>query len=191
MAKELLEKVGKSAGKVEQIYISVGPGSFTGLRISVTAAKIMNLAGGVKIVVVDTLDVIAANGFEGGENADIELIGVILDAKRNQFFTAVYENREGKLVKILDDCLMSSGEFVERFGCKERRIRLLGEGLVYYKDDFECEGIEFFDEKKWWPSAKKVHSLGWEKAQRGEFSDALDLQPLYLRRPELGKKKSG
>ncbi len=189
-ANELLCQFGYKAEQVKQVYVSVGPGSFTGLRIAVTMGKIMSLAGDCKIVAVDSLDVVAANinGF-GGENGDAELIGVILDAKRSQFFTAVYENRDGKLVKILDDCLMNSAEFVERFGCKERHIKLLGEGLVYYKKDFKCEGIGFFDEKYWWPSAKNVHLLGWEKAQRGEFEDALSLQPLYLRRVEVGKKR--
>ncbi len=190
-SQELLERFGKRANEIEQIYVSVGPGSFTGLRISVTMAKTMSLASGSKIVAVDTLDAIATNAsdYMKLKNVDIEQIGVILDAKRGQFFVAVYENKDGKWEKILADCLMSSSEFVEKFGHNKQRIKLLGEGLVYYKKDFECDGIEFLDEKYWWPSARKVHLLGWEKAQRGQFEDALNLQPLYLRLPELGKKR--
>ena len=190
VAAELLEQAGKAAGDIEQVYVSVGPGSFTGLRIAVTMAKTMSLASGIKVVEVDTLDVIAANveDFERAKSVDIERIGVILDAKRSQFFAAVYEKKDGRWEKVLDDCLIGSGEFVERFGGGERPIRLLGEGLVYHKGAFEAEGIEFVDEEYWWPSAEKVHKLGWEKALCGEFADAAGLQPMYLQRPDVQGK---
>jgi len=57
----LLDRFECKPKDIEQVYISIGPGSFTGLRIAVTLAKAMHLAGSVKIVPVDTLDVIAAN----------------------------------------------------------------------------------------------------------------------------------
>ena len=56
---DLLSKFSKKPEQIEQVYISVGPGSFTGLRIAVTLAKTLALANGVKIVTIDTLDVIA------------------------------------------------------------------------------------------------------------------------------------
>ena len=58
---DLLSKFDKKPDQIEQVYISAGPGSFTGLRIAVTFAKTLALANGAKIVAVDTLDVIAAN----------------------------------------------------------------------------------------------------------------------------------
>ena len=57
----LLAKFQRKPHEIKQIHISVGPGSFTGLRIAVTIAKILNLAATTKIVAVDTLDVISAN----------------------------------------------------------------------------------------------------------------------------------
>ena len=57
----LLKDLGRKPKEIEHIYISIGPGSFTGLRIAVTIAKTFNLANNAKIVPVDTLDVIAAN----------------------------------------------------------------------------------------------------------------------------------
>ena len=58
---DILERFSRKPDQIEQIHISVGPGSFTGLRIAVTLAKTMHLANAAKIVAVDTLDVIAAN----------------------------------------------------------------------------------------------------------------------------------
>jgi len=105
----LLERFGKKPGCLEQVYISAGPGSFTGLRIAVTLAKMMHFAGGAKIVAVNSLDVTAANVIPltqfsttthqspttGHEHrvSSIERIAAVLDAKRNQFFIAVYEHR--------------------------------------------------------------------------------------------------
>ena len=57
----LLSRFNKKPEQIEQVYISAGPGSFTGLRIAVTFAKTLGLANNSKIVAVDTLDCIAAN----------------------------------------------------------------------------------------------------------------------------------
>jgi len=116
----LLEKHHLGPGEVDQLHLSVGPGSFTGLRIAVAMAKAAALAGSVRIVTVDTLDVIAANVLEPpdeGRRASDKLrradataglweasagdtaggmpnrpirLAPLLDAKRGHFFTALY-----------------------------------------------------------------------------------------------------
>ena len=180
---ELLAKFQRKPHEIKQIYISVGPGSFTGLRIAVTMAKILNLAAATKIVAVDTLDVIAANAddYIKESKSEIQKVAAVLDAKRGQFFVAGYQNKQGRWEKILADCLMRAPEFLEKFAATNKPLWLLGEGLVYYKDNFKAEGTQFFPESCWYPQAQKVHLLGWEKAQTGAFADALQLQPAYLR----------
>ena len=78
---------------------------------------------------------------------------------------------------------MTASQFLDKFAGSDQPVWLLGEGLVYYKDKFKVDGIRFFDEKYWAPRAANVHSLGWQKAQTGQFADPLTLQPTYLRRP--------
>jgi len=197
----LLERFSQKASEIEHIYISSGPGSFTGLRIAVTLAKAMHLANAVKIVAVDTLDVIAANisDYLNEQNTETELknIATILDAKRSQFFVAAYKRQAttsaaypeiNRWEKILPDCIMTASQFLERFAGKKEPIWLLGEGLVYHKDKFKGEGIWFLDEGYWTPKASKVYLLGREKASAGEFADALALQPTYLQRPDVKEK---
>src|SRR6476661_9836696 len=70
----------------EEVYVSAGPGSFTGLRVGVTVAKTLALATGARLVPVPTADVLVRNLPAGWERAVI-----VLDAKRGQIFTAVYE----------------------------------------------------------------------------------------------------
>ncbi len=181
----LLKRADKNPQDITEIYISAGPGSFTGLRIAVSFAKTMNLATGAKIVALDTLDVIAANVIpthpdSAVGNSSFNRVAVILDAKRGQFFTAVYENT-GNWHKTLPDCLMTAEQFVQKF-TNQIPIWLLGEGLVYYKDKFKAPGISFFDEHLWTPKASQVYKLGLQKSRATQFEDALQLQPIYLRR---------
>src|SRR5688500_6189975 len=82
----LCREQGWGPGDIEHVYVSVGPGSFTGLRIGVTLAKTLAFARGVKVVAVPSVRVLV-------ENAPSEALHVIivLDAKRDQIFTARFE----------------------------------------------------------------------------------------------------
>jgi len=197
----LLDRFCRKPQEIEHIYISVGPGSFTGLRIAVTTAKAMNLANAAKIVAVDTLDVIAANlisltpenpvqtSSDEPRAASPERIAAVLDAKRRQFFIAVYQRTSNEIwKKIFPDSLMTAPQFLDKFACKQKPVWLLGDGLVYYKNKFKADGIQFLDVQYWTPQAAKVYLLGWKKALAGEFADALTLQPNYLRRPDVKTK---
>jgi tRNA threonylcarbamoyladenosine biosynthesis protein TsaB len=187
----LLKRFNRKPKEIENIYISVGPGSFTGLRIAVAFAKSMHLANGAKIITVDTLDVLAANvtDYIKEENIkDMTKVATILDAKRGQFFIAAYQNGQSGWKKIMPDCLMTAEQFLEKYSDMSHPIWLLGEGLVFYKDKFKAEGIRFLDEKYWYPRAEKVYMLGWQKALAGQFADPVTLQPTYLRKPDVKEK---
>ena len=166
----LLDSLGRKPRQIEHIYISAGPGSFTGLRIATTLAKTMHLANKAKVVAVDTLDVIASNIMDLiRENIDkkdqsdmrggsIDTIAPVLDAKRGRFFIAVYNrlikevdtNYAGfnkQYAKILPDSLLSASEFLEKFACQEKPVWLLGDGLVFHREKFQADGIYFLEKK--------------------------------------------
>jgi tRNA threonylcarbamoyladenosine biosynthesis protein TsaB len=184
----LLSRFNRGPNQIQHIYISVGPGSFTGLRTAVTMAKMMHFANAARIVAVSTSDVIATNAsdYMATERKELKRIATILDAKRGQFFIAVYKNSNGQWIKTLSDCLMTASQFVQRFADAKEPIWLLGEGLVYYKRLFEAAGVEFLDKRYWCPRAAKVHLLGYEMACEGQFADPQMLKPTYLRSPEVG-----
>lgn len=207
----LLQFIGRKPCHIEHIYISNGPGSFTGLRIAATFAKIMHFANRTRIITVDTLDIIASNvidGFREDHNpkrftaktgACFEKIATILDAKRGHFYIAVYQRLRNKenandggfdsyYEKILPDSLMSASEFLARFASPGNPIGLLGDGLVYHRQTFQSDGVCFLDEKYWSPRANKVHLLGWQMALRDEFTDPVSLTPYYLSRPAVTLK---
>ena len=221
---DILDRFGRKPDQIDQVHISVGPGSFTGLRIAVTLAKIMHLANAAKIIAVDTLDVIAANATDyiKEENTTInshskpspchskpspchserseespERIATITDAKRGQFFIAVYQRNtsdeqpatsDGIWEKVFPDSLMTASQFLDQFARDEKPIWLLGDGLLYYKDKFKADAIRLLDEKYWSPRASKVHLLGWKKALTNQFADHLTLTPNYLLSPDIKVK---
>ena len=205
----MLEKAVKKPNQIEHIYISGGPGSFTGLRIAVTLAKALFLSVKTKIVQVDTLDVIASNmdDYQADNNNDDSCkkegafagkIATILDAKRERFYIAVYQHKTVEnysngdfptfvenYIKIQADSLMSSSDFLSRFACAGKPIWLLGDGLVYNKERFKDKGIRFLDVKYWSPRASKVYKLGRKMALNSMFADPVNLTPFYLNRPNI------
>lgn len=98
---DLLRNQGYVPTDIDQVYIAIGPGSFTGLRVAVALAKAMHLANAVKIITVDSLDVVASNLSEppmrqsetpSDETAIIipDRIAALFDAKRGQFYVSAY-----------------------------------------------------------------------------------------------------
>jgi len=203
---------------VVQIHIASGPGSFTGLRIAVAMAKAMHLAQGVRIVTVDSLDVVVANLANSVEPAPGEprtvpvpdRIAALFDAKRGQFYASVYDlvpvDKEpscdtteetpgyeipalngGIWRKIHPDSLMTAREILEGFA-GERLLGLLGDGLLYHRDEFVQAGTTVLPERYWSPQAVNVYQLGRQKALAGRFADPLSLIPFYLRAPHVTLK---
>jgi len=199
----LLGRFGRRPGDIEHVYISGGPGSFTGLRIAVSLAKSLHLADSVKVVSVDTLDVIAANVTNLDSPSDErratshDIVVPILDAKRGQFYVAVYksesDNSKTKTVdkweKIISDSIMTHDEILEILSNEPKPVWLLGDGLVYHKERFKAEGVCFIEEDLWRPRASKVHELGWQLALENKFIDPLLLTPNYLMRPDITIKR--
>ncbi|MHB0946734.1 MAG: tRNA (adenosine(37)-N6)-threonylcarbamoyltransferase complex dimerization subunit type 1 TsaB [Sedimentisphaerales bacterium] len=187
---ELLKKTGRQAKQINQVFISIGPGSFTGIRISVAVAKMLALAAQTKIVAVSTTDAMALNV----PDTNIDRIAAVIDAKRNQFFIAVFEKQAGQWQKTLSDCMMTAEEFKSHFDNPKKPIWLLGEGLLYYANKFESDNIKILDSSYWSPRAGNVFRVGAKMATERKFFDPVSLVPFYIRRPEaeenLEKNKS-
>jgi tRNA threonylcarbamoyladenosine biosynthesis protein TsaB len=217
----LLGRVKKRADNIRQVHITIGPGSFTGLRIAVALAKTMHLANGANIVTVDSLDTIAANLADVPESTMIQNgmpataldhIATVLDAKRGQFYGAVYErtntaadNTSTDVVetagyriaapakrtwrKIVPDTLLTANQLFERCAGLTP-LGLLGDGLLYHQDTFRTAETVLLEPQYWSPRAAKLYTLGYQKACAGRFDDPVSLVPFYLRAPLVTPKKN-
>ena len=184
---------------LEELYISIGPGSFTGLRIGVTLAKTMSLSTGVKLVAVPTSRVLVENA-----PPDARHVIIVLDAKREQIFTACYQRAsispsplnpgegrdegdgEGWLEREPAH-LDSLTAMLER---APRPVHLLGEGIPYHEKfiPHEDASVIITPEELCRPRAAIVARLGIDLARRGDFADPDRLTPIYIRKPEAEEK---
>jgi tRNA threonylcarbamoyladenosine biosynthesis protein TsaB len=166
---------------LEHLYISAGPGSFTGLRIGITLAKTLAFATGVELVVVPTLRVLAENGAPEASN-----LLIVLDAKRDQIFTARYQRRQEGWHEVEPAHLDSLTLMLQR---APRPVHLLGEGIPCHEKFIPSDpAIIVTPPDLWRARAAAVAKIGAELARAGQFSDADRLTPIYIRLPEAEEK---
>jgi tRNA threonylcarbamoyladenosine biosynthesis protein TsaB len=178
----LCRRHGCKPGDLAEVYVSVGPGSFTGLRVGITVAKTLALAGTVKLVGVPSLHVLAQNA-----PAEAAHVVIVLDAKRGQIFTASFA-RMGEAWSEVEPAHMDTlGAMLAR---SPRPVHLLGEGVAYHRSaiDPADAGVVVTDPESWRARAGAVAKLGWELARRGLYADPMTLAPLYVRPPEAEEK---
>ncbi len=185
-ARELLPAVDRlcrradlTPGRIERCFISIGPGSFTGLRVAVAFARHLALATAARIVAVPTLEVIAANC--AALDPPPTNLAVILDAKRRQVYAAVFElDGEGYQVAVEPTVV----DPASLFAGAPRRMSVSGVGIEYHRQSVDAAGVAVVDQSLWTPTAATVLRLGHARAARDDFTPPESLVPLYLRRPE-------
>ena len=167
---------------IEEVYVSVGPGSFTGLRVGVTVAKGLALATGAKVVAVPTADVLVRNAPPGWQNAVI-----VLDAKREQVFTAVYANEGGAAVVREAAHLDALADVLARV---PRPVHLIGEGIPYHQAFIPADDprVIVTPPELWQARAAAVVEIGYAMARNGGFVEPDRLVPVYVRRAEAEEK---
>jgi len=187
----LLAKVSARPHQIARLYIAVGPGSFTGLRIAVTLAKMLSFAVGSRIVAVDTLDALAENATACIQQtgSDLRRVATILDAKQNRFFTAIFEKNGVGWSKIHPSSLLTPEELLSLITKDGIPVGLLGEGLVYYADKFAAPLTTLIDPTYWSATARGVYAVGQRMAAQNQFSDRYALVPAYIRKPDAVEKR--
>ena len=174
---------GWSPALIEEIYVSAGPGSFTGLRVGVTVAKTLAFATGARVVAVPTAEVLARNAPPGWRN-----LVIALDAKRDQIFTATFtHDGSGKPVLTEPARLDALAAVLAR---TPRPVHLLGEGVPFHQKFIPAEdpSVIVTAPERWQARAAAVAEVGYAMARRGEFVDPDRLTPVYVRRPEAEEK---
>jgi tRNA threonylcarbamoyladenosine biosynthesis protein TsaB len=187
----LIQKACIRPDKIGHLYITAGPGSFTGIRIAVTLAKMMSYAVNTHIVAVDTLDALAENATDyiKKTNSSLSRIATILDAKQNRFFVSVYERQDYGWIKRLPSSLLHPDELLNIINKDNLPVGLLGEGLSYYADKFSSPLTRLLDKNYWPATAGGVYAVGRRLAKQGQFADIYTLVPSYIRKPDAVEKR--
>lgn len=143
MVESMLLLSGIDMADIDQLALTVGPGSFTGLRIG--AATVMGLAGQRPCRCVPTLTAIAYNFTD--KNA---VIIPVLDARRNQVYTAAFRVSDGKVTRLCEDEALSVDEVFDRIReySTDEAVIIAGDGAYLFENAVSVLGNVFFAEDK-------------------------------------------
>lgn len=207
----LAKQFGWAPGDIDHFYVSAGPGSFTGIRIAVTAAKALAFAKATRVVAVPSLESTALNVLDAATDCqmDIQHVGVVLDAQRKHIYAAVFERfqadhnqpaqaylpvsstngdaRNNDFIPgfrtVVQACLTSPEELLAKI--PQSPLHILGEALEWphHKEAFTGNGLCILPRDYWHPQARHVLTCGNFRAKAGIFTPLDELTPIYLRRP--------
>ncbi|MEE8142106.1 MAG: tRNA (adenosine(37)-N6)-threonylcarbamoyltransferase complex dimerization subunit type 1 TsaB [Planctomycetota bacterium] len=175
---DALFKRGLGRSQLGLVAVSAGPGSYTGIRIGVSAAKAIAWGLSVPVLGISTLEVIASNVKSDGEFA------VVLDARRGACYGARFRRAGGELIRLRADQVLPPARF---FAELPESVPLVGQGAR------ALPGGERYSEltQEWnLPRAEHVYKIAWQRwqaIQSGkeaapiEYQDPHALRPAYLR----------
>lgn len=179
-AEELCGKMGWRPADLHECYVSIGPGSFTGLRVAVTFARHLALAARVRLVAVPTLQAIAWNLIDESNDSERN-VSVFVEAKKGMVFAASFAI-DGKNVRSIDAPeMVAPDDYLAR---APRPLVVAGRGVAPFIDLVCTRGADVAPESTWPPLARGIFALGRLKSQSGAFTHPAELVPLYVRRPE-------
>ena len=177
----MLKSAGLALDNISALAVTVGPGSFTGLRIGIATAKAWGQALNLPIVPVTTVEALAFAAGSGG------LVCPILDARRDEVYTALFRGRE----QLSPPEAVSPQKLAERLVLLNEPVAMNGDALPLYKELFaEYLGDNFLpaEEERRVFMAAAVAVIGRERFLRGETVDYQKLEPFYLRSSEAETK---
>ena len=170
-----------SYSDLSAIAVSIGPGSYTGLRIGVSTAKGLAYALDIPVIALKTCEIFAAPVFEKNHNA---CCVAMLDARRMEVYASIFHNK--KEIKPCSADILEEGIYEEYLSDKENVI-FVGNCLEKAKKVFELKNY-FFDLSVEL-SAKNMQGLAFEKYNKKEFVDVAYFEPFYLKNFEAAPSK--
>ena len=178
---EIFKQTKLSPQKLSAVAISEGPGSYTGLRIGVSAAKGICVALNLPLIAIDTMQILARK-IECAEGYIISA----MDARRDEIYYSVFKSNNCKIpIKVgkTDFMIINSNSFsnylessIVNFvgNCNEKINKFLNHDNIIFSDFML-------------PSANEMGIISFSRFKKGEFEDVSDFQPKYLK--EFGGKK--
>lgn len=174
---QTISEAGYAFQDLKAVAVSRGPGSYTGLRIGVSAAKGLCFALGIPLISVDTLLILAAQA-----NVSDGVIIPMLDARRMEVYSAIFssdlEQIRGVKAEIIDE--NSFSEITEK-------AYFVGDSNEKCKPVLTAQNFVFLDDVIF-PSSNEMSALSFAKFQKSEFEDVAYFEPFYLKDFMVGGK---
>ena len=186
MARDLLEQCGKNPGDVTDVAVANGPGSFTGVRIGVAAAK--GFAWGAELPCwgVSTLEAMAL-----GLGVYQGYVCPVMDARRSQVYNALFYVNQGVLTRVTEDRAIALGDLATELEALDGPIFLVGDGsaLTHRTLAQQIPALVMPPEQRMHQRACGVGLGAYAMMDRGESSDSNALSPNYLRLSQAERER--
>ena len=191
-AARLLERQYLSPGELRAVAVSEGPGSYTGIRVGVMAAKALAYGAGIRMASVSSLAALAQTAKESGLAANGDTVYALQDARRDEVYAGEYRITDGEAIALAPDAAITPEEAAVRLRALLQSapgtLRLAGSGFTTYRDVLLAANpgaeamLDAAGDGRVDPSAVGV--LGWRQILREKTADPMQSQPVYLRRDE-------
>ncbi len=186
MAEDLLKQCGKTASDVDAVAVAEGPGSFTGVRIGVAAAKGFAWGGQLPCYGVSTLEAMAETlGIYEG------YVCPCMDARRSQVYNALFYVNRGRLERIREDRAIALSDLKEELKKLEKPIFLVGDGSILCYNTLleDVPNLILPPEHRMHQRAAGVALLAAKKAEAGASGSGAVLTPNYLRLSQAERER--
>lgn len=175
-----LEGAGISMKDIEAVSLGKGPGSYTGLRIGAASAKGFCYGLRVPLVAVNSLE----SMIEPFLGSNYEFIVPLIDARRMEVYTAVYDGETGKEISGTEAKILDENSFEE---FRDKKIVFVGDGAKKAQEILNLPNAEFREDI--YPSAQYLIKKTLEKLDQKELEDIAYFEPFYLKDFHGVKKK--
>ena len=187
MAEDLLRTCNLTPKDVEAVAVAAGPGSFTGVRIGVAAAKGFAWGGELPCYGVSTLEAMARNlgAYQG-------YVVPAMDARRSQVYTAIFYVEKGTFTRVAEDMAISLEELKEKIKNFQEPVFLVGDGalLCYNTLLEEVSGLVLPPEHRMHQRAAGVALAAQVMMDAGEPGNGAELTPNYLRLSQAERERA-
>ena len=170
---EILEEAHLKPNNLAAVAVSKGPGSFTGLRIGVAAAKGLCFALDLPLISVNSLEIMVNAPTE----KEVDFIIPMLDARRMEVYTAVFDAKKN-WVEVTSALVLVQDSFNEL--PKGKRYLILGDGAKKFKK-LSPTIDALFTSNDYYPNAADMIRLAWDKFRSEDFESLAYFEPFYLK----------
>ena len=186
MAENLLNQCGKKPSQVEAVAVAAGPGSFTGVRIGVAAAKGFAWGGEKPIYGVSTLESMAL-----GLGAWDGFLCPVMDARRSQVYNALFYVNQGKVERMTEDRAISLEDLKNELKNLSKPVFLVGDGsILCYNTLLESvPNLVLPPEHRQHQRAVGVGLAALQRMAAGDPGDGVGLSPNYLRLSQAERER--
>lgn len=184
MAEALLKNTGYKLSDVELFAVAHGPGSFTGIRIGVSAVKGLAWGAQKPAVGVSTLEAMAHQGVAYGEGA---VLCCVMDARRSQVYQALFEVRDGKPCRLTEDAPKALEELAQEVTALGKPVVLMGDGVAVTEAYFRAHEVAYVSAPE---PIRTQSAYGVAMAAAGKQPGTPDdLHPVYLRLSQAERER--